>query len=122
VTALKCYDLNEITNTKNLHLREYDTSLHPIPKLKNAWRYASTLQNILITGKLNLCLVWRRDRISPPQACELYKATERGPGAILSLEVINTETWSSRLGIGRKADDLLCKKQYCGVLAKSMDV
>jgi hypothetical protein len=30
-------------------------------------------------------------------------------GATLSLGAINKETWSSRLRVGRKADDFLCK-------------
>jgi hypothetical protein len=43
-------------------------------------------------------------------------ATKKEPGgwgynwATLSLEDINTEAWSSRLGVGQKADDLVVKK------------
>jgi hypothetical protein len=56
--------------------------------------------------------VWGRVRVPPPQPCESQKATERKHGAwgynwtTLSLGDINTGTWSSRLGVRRKADDL----------------
>jgi hypothetical protein len=54
----------------------------------------------------------RRVRILPLCPCESQKATKREPGtsgynwAILSLGGINIKTRSSRLGVGRKIDEL----------------
>jgi hypothetical protein len=46
-------------------------------------------------------LVWRRVRIPPP-----YPGVLRYNWASLSLGDINTETWSSRLRVELKTDDL----------------
>jgi hypothetical protein len=55
--------------------------------------------------------------INSPRDVERLKATKREPAAwghnwtTLSMENTNTETWSSRLGIGRKADALVLQKK-----------
>jgi hypothetical protein len=70
--------------------------------------------------------VWRRVRIRLPQPCKSQKATKWEPGAwrfnlaTLSLGDINTEIWYSRLGVGRKADDLALQKK--NTVAKSKEV
>jgi hypothetical protein len=70
--------------------------------------------------------VWGRVRIPPPSPCESQKATERKSGAwgynstTLSLGDVNTETWSTMLGAGRKADDFALYERI--TVAKSKDV
>jgi hypothetical protein len=61
--------------------------------------------------------LWRRVRIPPLQPCESYKATKRELDAWgynwanLSLGDMNTGTWSTRLGVERKADDSALQKK-----------
>jgi hypothetical protein len=55
--------------------------------------------------------MWTRVTVPPPYPCESQKAKKWEPGtskynwATLSLGDINIGAWSSRLGVGRTADD-----------------
>jgi hypothetical protein len=71
-------------------------------------RYISFSCTVIVTKHL----VWRWVRLPAPHHWEWQKTTKMEVGVwecywpTLSLGDINTETWFSRLGVRRKADDL----------------